>query len=356
MKEYISLDCHKHYSLMERFEPSTGQRRQQRIAHARGAITAALSGVARGTAVAVEATGNWYWIVAEIEAAGLQPLLVHPRKAKLMMGMINKTDSLDVHGLNVLQQNATLPVVWIPPSSLRDLRELTRVRMVLSAQRTRLKNRVTALLAKHGLVVKASDPYGTKGRCEMEGLLETLPPHSAWAARLQLKQLDSVMEQLRAQEQKLRELLAVTPQMQRLTTLPGVGLILSAVIALEIGEIGRFGGAPQLASYSGTTPRVMASGGRVRYGSLRNDVNQYLKWAFAEAGNSVAVNHTRCPERHVSRLYRRIRERKGHAKAIGAVARHLAEAAYWVLSKNEAYRERSLQQGRTEAGVSANVS
>jgi len=32
--------------------------------------------------VAVEATGNWYWIVDEIEGSGLQPLLVHPRKAK----------------------------------------------------------------------------------------------------------------------------------------------------------------------------------------------------------------------------------------------------------------------------------
>jgi transposase len=49
--------------------------------------------------VAVEATGNWYWIIGEIEEAGHQPLLVHPRKAKLMMGLINKTDKLDVHGL-----------------------------------------------------------------------------------------------------------------------------------------------------------------------------------------------------------------------------------------------------------------
>jgi len=356
MKEYISLDCHKQYSLMERFDPVSGQRRQQRIAHTRGAITAALAGVPRGTAVALEATGNWYWIVAEIEAAGLQPLLVHPRKAKMMMAMTNKTDALDVHGLNVLQQNGTLPTVWIPPAPLRDLRELTRVRMVLSGQRTRLKNRVSALLSKHGLVVQASDPYGKKGRIAMESCVAQLPPHSQWAARLQLAQLDSVMEQLRAQEQKLRELLSVTPQMQLLMTLPGVGVILSAVIALELGEVGRFGSAPRLASYSGTTPRVMASGGRVRYGALRNDVNQYLKWAFAEAGNSVAVNHTRCPARHVSVLYRRIRQRKGHAVAVGAVARHLAEAAYWVLAKQEAYRERALVQGTSKAGVSAIMS
>jgi hypothetical protein len=40
----------------------------------------------------------------------------------------------------------------------------------------------------------------------------------------------------------------------------------------------------------------------------------------------------RHPHRHVSRLYERIARRKGHPKAIGAVARHLAEATYWLLS------------------------
>jgi hypothetical protein len=41
----------------------------------------------------------------------------------------------------------------------------------------------------------------------------------------------------------------------------------------------------------------------------------------------------------VSRLYERIARRKGHPKAIGAVARHLAEATFWILSKQEPYRE-----------------
>jgi hypothetical protein len=50
--------------------------------------------------VAVETIGNWYWIVDEIEAAGCLPRLVHARKAKLMMGEINKTDKLDARGLN----------------------------------------------------------------------------------------------------------------------------------------------------------------------------------------------------------------------------------------------------------------
>ena len=67
-----------------------------------------------------------------------------------------------------------------------------------------------------------------------------------------------------------------------------------------------------------------------------------------EAANVVALHHARCPDRHVSRLYRRLRRHKGHAKAIGAVARHLAEATYYVLSRREPYRDPAL--GRTRKG------
>ena len=116
-----------------------------------------------------------------------------------------------------------------------------------------------------------------------------------------LLQLDFVSAQVKQLEQRLEELVEVTEAMQWLLSMPGVGVILAATIALEIGEVERFPSAMHLASYAGTTPRVHASGGKVRYGSLRADVNRYLKWAFAEAANSVVVNHTRCPTRdHVS--------------------------------------------------------
>ncbi len=59
----------------------------------------------------------------------------------------------------------------------------------------------------------------------------------------------------------------------------------------------------------------------------------------SEAGNSTAVNHKRFPNKHTSQLYSRIREKKGHAKAVGAVARHLAEVTFYVLTKNEDCKE-----------------
>ena len=64
------------------------------------------------------------------------------------------------------------------------------------------------------------------------------------------------------------------------------------------------------------------------FGRSRPDVNRYLKWAFVEAANAICVTRRRSSSRHVSRLYNRIARRKGHPKAIGALARHLAEATF----------------------------
>lgn len=357
MNEYIAFDSHKRYTWVEHWEANSGKKRECRVDHAPGAIRDALQGTTPGTKIAIEATANWYWITDEIEQAQCVPQLVHPRKAKLMMGQTNKTDKLDARGLNRLQRNGTLPVVWIPPGPLRDLRELTRTRLVLAAQRTRLKNRLTATLAKWGTPASEySDPYGKRGRAELENHLQRLPEQTRWVSQQLLLQLDFVKQQVQQLEERLEKLVEVTEAMQWLLSMPGVGVILAATIALEIGEIERFPSGEQLASYAGTTPRVHASGGKVRYGPLRADVNRYLKWAFAEAANSVAVNFRRCPDRHVSRLYARVRQHKGHPKAVGAVARHLAEAAFHVLRKQQAYRDPELDRGCTNPGVSANVS
>jgi transposase len=176
--------------------------------------------------------------------------------------------------------------------------------------------------------------------------MERLPDQARWVSHCMLGELDSLSAQIAQFEQRLKALIRVTPEMQSLMSLPGVGVILAATMALEIGDIGRVPSAEHLASYAGTTPRVHASGDHTRYGRTRPDVNRTLKWALAEAGNSVALNHTRFPERHVSQLYRRVCEPKGYPKAIGAVARHLAEATFYLLSQQRFYQDPALVAGR----------
>jgi len=338
--QYIAFDSHKRYTLVSVEDMKDGRVSEKRIEHVRGNIRTFLNCYEPGSPVAVETIGNWYWIIDEIEAAGMVPKLVHSRKAKLMMAMVNKTDRLDARGLNRLQRTGTLPTVWIPPSELRDQRELFRTRMVLSNQCTRLKNRIHATLSKYGLRVEtASDAFGKRGRKELLEHFQALPFHTTFAVHQLFEQLEVVEEQIHRFELRMREVFGSTQELKLVTSSPGIGFILGVVILSEVGDIERFPGVEHFASYAGTVPRVHASGGKVRYGQLRPDVNRYLKWAFIEAANAICTNRNRHPYRHVSKLYERIRDRRGHQKAIGAVARHLSEATYWILKKKEPYRE-----------------
>ena len=354
--DIIALDSHKHYTLAS-VEAVEGKRiREERIQHQRGCIKEFLSGYHHGTPVAVETIGNWYWIVDEIEQAGMIPRLVHARKAKLMLGSINKTDKLDARGLNKLQRVGTLPTVWIPPGEIRDKRELARTRMVFARERTRLKNRIHSVLDKYGMQDEfedISDIFGKRARQRIWEVMEQLPPQTRFTMGLLLDQLERTEEVVADLERRMKEVFKETEEVALLMSQPGIGFILAVVIIGEIGDIGRFHGPGYLAAYAGTTPRVHSSGGKTRYGQLRPDVNHYLKWAYSEAANSVAVNRRSHPYRHVSRLYIRIKQRKGHAKAVGAVARHLSEATYWMLTKKELYRERGVKEVSSQEGVSA---
>lgn len=339
--EIIAFDSHKRYTLA-RVENQRGKvLAQGRIEHQRGNIQQFLSRFTPGSTVAVETIGNWYWIVDEIEAANMQPALVHALKAKKRMCNTNKTDARDTEGLNMLARNGTLPTVWIPPADIRDKRDLARTRMVFSRTRAKLKNRIHSVFAKYALhdFGEVSDIFGKRNRPLLEERINALPPETRFTTQCLMKELDSVQQRIEEIEHRMKEVFCSTAEIDLLMTLPGVGFLLAVVIAYEMGDVKRFKGASSFATYAGTTPTVHSSGGKVRFGRLHSDANHYLKWAFAEAGNSVCVNAHWNPYRHVSRLYTRIRQRKGHPTAIGAVSRHLAEAAYWVLMKREPYRE-----------------
>jgi len=345
--EYIALDVHKKYSWVT-VENERGEVLEEgRLDHQRGAIRKYFEARGGKGQVAVETVGNWYWIIDEIESAGCLPRLVNAFVAKRMMGHLNKTDRLDNRGINRLQRVGTLPEVWIAPTDVRDKRELPRVRMAMVRQRTQLKNRISATLEKWGRsVTGVSDAFGKKGRQIMAERIQELPPETAHATRCVLTQLDSLQGQIEELDKRIQEVFSETKEILFLRTIPGIGPILSVVIAAEIGDIDRFKKAERFANYAGVVPRVQASGGKVYHGHTSNRGNPYLKWAFVEAANAAMLRRAKYPEAHMSRLYERVRERSGHKKAIVAVARHMAEASFWVLRRKEAYKEpKSSRQG-----------
>lgn len=340
MEQFIGCDAHKKFSLFIAMNEDGEYGKAIRVGHERERMRAFLEALPAGQRIALETSGSYYWLVDEMERARHVPQLAHALTAKRRMEGRHKTDERDARGLAMLLRNGTLPRVWIPPAELRDQREMLRLRMSLVESRSQAKNRIHGALLRYNVEVKAKDIYTGAGRQELAGQLAQLPEWTRQSVVRQLETVDYLGMQIEACEQSLETMLAPNAERDLLRSLPGVGKILSAVIALEIGDIARFGSAQRLVSYAGLVPAARESAGKKRQGKCPADCNTYLKWAFVEAANVISVHHKKWPERHVAQLYARVKHKsKMHGKATVAVGRHLAEAAYWILSKQEVYRE-----------------
>ena len=339
MQQFIGCDAHKKFSVFVAVNEKGQAGEAVRVEHDRRQYREFLSKLPKQSLIAIEASGHYGWLVDEMEQFGHCPKLANPLEAKRRMGKTKKTDKLDATGLAILLRNGTLPEVWIPPGELRDQRELLRLRIFLVRLRAQVKNRIHATLARHNVQIPGTDLFGVEARWRLGARLPELPAHSRETVVDELAVLDFLELQIESAEQRLEAIMAASPEADLLKTLPCIGKILSMVLMLEIGKVERFPSAAHLASYAGLVPRVRASGGHTRMGQVCGNVNRNLKWAFVEAGNLVVINQRRLAGSHVVRLYQRIRRTKNHQKAVVAVGRHLAEAAWWVLTKLEVYRE-----------------
>jgi len=204
------------------------------------------------------------------------------------------------------------------------------------------KNRMHSTLAKYALSLDTqSDIFSRKWRPQLLDLLRRLPGETERCMQQELELLDQVQEQIHRLETRILERVQITPTIQLIQSVPGPAHILSIVIDREVGSIDRFPSPHHFASYSGLVPKVMASGGKTHYGKMIKQANNYLKWAFIEAANVVVrqQHHPTWSQKYVVALFERTRQRKGHAVAVGTIARYLAEATYWVLKKGEPYQE-----------------
>lgn len=336
--QFIGCDAHKRYSVFVAVNERGEASRPIRVEHERETFRTFLRTLPPHSDIAVESTGFWYWMVDAMDAAEHRPHLAQTLAAKQCMGRPNKSDPLDAKSLGILLRNGTLPECWIPPRALRDQRELLRTRMALRDLSTSLKHRIHAALQRYGLhPTRISDLFGQAGRAYLARHVAELPPETGRMVLVELAAIDDLRAQIDAVEQRIHEAIEPHAAVTLLKTLPGVGAILAPVIWLEIGAVARFPGAGHLASYAGLVPRLIASGGRVRHGRVGHAVNQYLKWAFVEAA-TCAVRTRAAQHAHIGQLYRRLRLTRGYGRAIVAVARHLAEASYWVLRRQQSYR------------------
>jgi len=341
MKQYIGCDAHARYSIFVSMDANGKVSVPVRVEHEELEMRRFLGSLPAGSPVALETSGNWYWLVRAMEEAGLDPRLAHALEVKKRMPGRNKTDGLDAKGLALLLRNDALPEVWIPPAQLLDLRDLMRPRLSIRQQGSLLKCRIHAALRRYGArdYSDGADLFAAKSRAKLAASIARLPQETRIATLHEWELLDFLEAQIAALEERIRERIASVGWVRLLKTLPGIGTILGCTIYLEIGDVGRFATPEKLASYAGLVPSVHASGGKLWQGPTPRSANHFLKWAFVEAANVIVSHQKQWPQKHVVRLYQRLRAAKCHGKAATAVARHLAESSWWILSNKQPYRE-----------------
>ncbi|MBM4169726.1 MAG: IS110 family transposase [Ignavibacteria bacterium] len=142
-----------------------------------------------------------------------------------------------------------------------------------------------------------------------------------------------VVEHKRHLEEYLKRELRPTPTLQLLLSVPGIGDITGAIIAIETGDIARFPNDKHYASYCRLAPGARDSGGKHRHRSGSKDGNQYLKFAYTEAALKAIRFYP-----VIGQLAARIEQRSNPAIARTVVAKELSKIVFYVLSRHEEFK------------------
>jgi transposase len=317
------------------------------------------------TQVVMEATGVYWkapWAILEDE---FDCLLVNARHVKQVPG--RKTDVSDAAWLCQLAEAGLLRASFVPPKPIRQLRNLTRYRKTQIQERAREVNRLHKALEDAGIKLDcvAADVMGKSGRDMLDALVagETDPAVLAQLARRQMRKkipllrealaghfdehhrlwigailahIDFLDEQIARLSVMIEEQIRpFASQVELLCTITGIQRRGAECILAEIGaDMTCFVTARHLASWAGQCPGNDQSAGKRRSGRTREG-SKWLDFALEEA----AMSAIRVKDHYLEAQYRRLKPRRGHKRALGAVQHTILTAIWHMLSTGELYRD-----------------
>jgi transposase len=348
--------------------PGPGGRRMQEVRTV-STMTAALLGLGDWlaglgvTRVVMEATSDYWRAPFYLLEDRFQTWLVNAKDVKHLPGR-PKTDRLDAVWLCKVAERQMLRPSFVPPPQIRALRDLTRYRVDLLAERTAEKQRVEKLLedALIKLSVVVSDLFGVSGRAIMaaliagerdpavladlargslrskterltEALTGRFTEHHAFLLAQMLRRVDAITADVTAVQARIDVQIAPFAQaVARLDEIPGVGPTAAQAILAEVGlDMTRFPTPAHLASWARFAPGVSESAGRKKGNAGTGHGNRYLARVLGEAAIGAARTDTFLGER-----YRRIARRRGKNRAIVAVGRSILVIVWTLLTDNDA--------------------
>ncbi len=331
----IGLDVHKHFAEVAILEPGKGVRRAERIQADPASLRAFADTLGPEDQVVLEATCNT-WAIAELLTGHAGRVVVsNPLRTRAIADAKCKTDQVDAAVLAQLLAADFIPEVWSPDEATRALRRRVAHRASLIQQRTRLRNRIQAVLLRNLISAPYTDVFGVAGERWLRAI--ELPEEERGQVDSALRLLASLAEEVEAVDRKLLEPALADPRVGHLITIPGVGPVSALAIVAVIGDVRRFGRPNQLVSYLGLDPRVHQSGDRPAYtGHISRQGQAHARALLVEA----ALGAIRVPG-PLRAFFRRLCSKRGEQTAIVAVARKLAVVSWHLLTRDEDYRWQS---------------
>lgn len=321
------------------------------------------------THVLMESTGVYWMPVYDVLEGSVEIVVGNAQHIMNVPG--RKTDESDAQWLAKLLRHGLVKSSFVPARPIRELRQQTRYRRSLVQERSREQNRVEKHLQISGVKLSsvASDVFGVSGTDMLNRIAEgqTDPTLLASLARGRLKnkipQLEQAfsgsisdhtqqlialqMERLNRHECTIVQVENVIDQkvepferfISRLDAMPGIDRISAIDIIAEIGvDMSPWETHRQLAAMAGVAPaNYISAGKRLKHGSQRG--NPHLRTTLVQcASAAVKTNGT-----YYQAKYLRLKQRRGHKRALVAIAHAMLVAIYYMLKRDEDYRELGAQ-------------
>lgn len=280
--------------------------------------------------VVVESTYNWYWLVDGLQAAGFTVKLANTSAIKKYDGLKHSGDQADARQLAHLLRLGLLPTGTILPPAQRAIRDLARKRMQL------VRSRTSHILAIQNIVARQlGEAIGANQvkRLTHEAIDQmALPKDVALALDSNRAVIATLSEQIERLERRLQESLGERAEYALLTSVPGIGPILAAVILLETGPIERFAAVGHYASYARCVDSQRVSNGKKKGEGNTKNGNKYLAWAFVEAAHFALRFNA-----EAKRFYEHKKARTNPVVATKALAHKLARACFHMLKERKPF-------------------
>ena len=240
----IGCDFHPGFQQVAIFDNQTGEVWEKRLQHREEAQQFYGSLRGQGVRVGMEACGHYPWFERLLAELGMELWIGDAARIRATAVRKQKTDRRDAAQLLQLLMEKRFPRIWVPSLEERDVRQLLVHRHQRVQARTRIKNRLQALMLSQGLQKKRK-LWTAAGRAELEKL-ELLPYAAVRRERL-LAALDEVEAEIAELNRQVEEEVKRRPAAMRLRTHPGVGPVTALAMVLTLGAAERFESAKQVA-------------------------------------------------------------------------------------------------------------